>query len=103
MGAIFRRFAAMRVFAAMRGNKIVIRLVASPRQGGFLFVNSPDLPGFSLMLKPEEAESFDAIIGPLKCFILAELGWEAKQERRVNVKAVRRTTPSEMVAELCAA
>ena len=97
MGAIIR------IMAVLSGHKL-IRLIASPRDGGYIFVNSPDLPGFSLMLRPNETESFDAILGPLKAFILAEFrACEATRHKELRITGMRRATPSEIVAELSAA
>jgi hypothetical protein len=59
----------------LKGGKLV-RLGISRREGGYFFVNSRDLPGFSIMLSPDDAESLDslatALVKPLEAFINAE-------------------------------
>lgn len=96
-----------RVWAAMHG-ATAIRLIGVPRPGGFVFVTSPDLPGFSVMLRPgehEDASSVFAVLSdPLKNFLTAEChANEPPAKKRVRVTAVRETARDSYLAELCAA
>jgi hypothetical protein len=85
----------------------VIRLVGDPRPGDYVFVTSPDLPGFSVMLRPGEhddaASVFAVLSDPLKAFLMAECRASQRTEKRVRVTAVRETSPASYLAELCTA
>jgi hypothetical protein len=67
--------ALVRLYYYLKGHRMV-RLCASEREGGYLFVNSPDLPGFSVMLQPGEIDDFDSFVAalakPLEAFVTAE-------------------------------
>jgi hypothetical protein len=47
-----------------------------PDAGGYFLVTSPDLPGFSMLLEPGEADDIksliDALTGPLKAYLEVE-------------------------------
>jgi len=93
--------------AVLSGHKLV-RIAVSPREGGYVFLNSPDLPGFSLMLKPGDMESFDtmtaAVTGPLEAFIKSEYqACRATKSKDVRIMGMRHPDSSRIVAELCAA
>ena len=96
----------LKLIALFTGHKLV-RLVGSPRNGGYVFINSPDLPGFSLMLRPGDADDIGsltaAIHSPLKTFIEAEYSAYRKlnQNKQLRVMGFRLATPSNLVAELC--
>jgi hypothetical protein len=94
-----------RILAVLSGHKL-IRLVFSQRGGGHALVTSPDLPGFSLMLDPNELENFGsmtaAVSGPLESFIKAECD-AVEASKRMQIRGMRQTTDSNMVAELSAA
>jgi hypothetical protein len=95
-----------RTWAFLMGAK-AIRLIGVPRPGGYVFVTSPDLPGFSVMLRPgehEDATSVFAVLSePLKAFLSAECHASLRAEKRVRVTAVRQTAPDSYLAELCTA
>jgi hypothetical protein len=100
---------AQRISAYLRGEKLYYRLVISPRGGGYFFVNSPDLPGFSIMLQPGDIESLDrlaaAVVKPLEAFITAEYrSCVANGSRQVRVYDLRhRPNSSEIQAQWCTA
>lgn len=95
-----------RTWAYITGGK-VIRLIGEMRPGGYVFVTSPDLPGFSVMLHPGEHEDatsvFAVLADPLKAFLMAECRASERAEKRVRVTAVRQTAPDSYLAELCTA
>ncbi len=90
-----------RIWAFLIGAK-AIRLIGKPRPGGYMLVTSPDLPGFSVMLHPNEHEDASTVCAvlsePLKAFLTAEY-----RANKVRVTAVRETSPDSYLAELCAA
>jgi hypothetical protein len=89
-------------WARIRGHKVV-RLYGHPRPGGHMFVTSPDLPGFSVMLRPGEHDDASSVIAvldkPLKVFLMAE----ARGRKKMRVTAVRETAEETYLAELCPA
>lgn len=99
MGLLFR------IWAVFSGTKL-IRMVLSEREGGYGLVTSPDLPGFSVMLRPSELESFGsmtaAVSSALESFLIAECQAVEKNNKKVHVRGMRQTD-SNIVAELCAA
>jgi hypothetical protein len=92
----------------LRGHRMV-RLCMSPRAGGYIFVNSPDLPGFSMMLKPGELDSFDsfvaAIAKPLEAFVTAEYqaSRNLRDDGRVRIRGMQKATESKIYADMCLA
>lgn len=102
MGAIAR-------FIAYRKGHRLVRLAAQPRAGGYIFVNSPDLPGFSVMLQPGDMDNFDSLVmalgKPLEAFVNAEYraSQSLKDGHRVRLKGMQQRTSSEIYADLCPA
>ena len=96
-----------KLHAYLQGHRMV-RLSASPREGGYIFVNSPDLPGFSVMLKPGEIDDFDLLVAalgkPLEAFVNAEYraSQAVKDGGEVRLKGMQQRTRSEITADLCA-
>lgn len=68
--------ALARAWALCRGQKMV-RFDVRPQSGGYMFLTSPNLRGFSLMLRPDDFNTFEslshAVEGPLVDFIRAEI------------------------------
>jgi len=66
---------AARVFSIFTGHRIITFQI-EPREGGYSFVRSADLPGFTMMLEPGEADSpksiCDALYEPLTAYLEAE-------------------------------
>ena len=96
--------ALFRTWAFLTGGK-VIRLIGNPRPGGYVFVTSPDLPGFSVMLRPGEHDDAMAVFAvlsePLKAFLMAASRASSHAEQRLRVMAVRETAPASYLAEFC--
>ena len=82
-----------RVLSVLRGGKRA-RLVVSPRANHHLLVNSPDLPGFSMMLLPSDIENratlSAALVPALQIFLAAEHRAKNDAEKRVRVTLERR-------------
>jgi hypothetical protein len=96
--------------AYRKGHRLLrLRLKATVDKGGYVFVNTPDLPGFSVMLSPVEMESFDlfaAALGkPLEAFVNAEhqAAQKLKDGTRVRLKGMEQRNGSEIDAVLCTA
>lgn len=88
----------------------MVRLHAAPRAGGYIFVNSPDLAGFSIMLQPGDIDSFEAMVAalgkPLETFVNAEYRASqaaAQNTQQVRLKGMTQRTTSEITADLCPA
>jgi hypothetical protein len=83
----------------------------SPRGNGYVFVNSPDLPGFSIMLQPGDTASLDnlasALVKPLEAFITAEYkACAANESRRARISDFRyrpNSSKAQAEAEFCLA
>ncbi len=94
-----------RFYSRLRGSH-AIALVGEARPNGYMFLKSPDLPGFSYMLSPGEYDDISAVfktIGePLKAFINAEhKAW--LQSRKVRITGTRQADSTTYLAELSAA
>ena len=46
----------------LSGGGLMIRLKGEEREGGYLFISSPDLKGFSLLLDPGKYDDLDSFI-----------------------------------------
>jgi hypothetical protein len=66
---------AARLFSLITGDRVILFHI-SPREGGYHFVRSADLPGFTMMLEPGEADSLksimDALYEPVMAYLEAE-------------------------------
>lgn len=88
---------AQRIMTHLKGGKLV-RLMISPRANRHFLINSPDLPGFSIMLLPGDIESPEtisaALVPPLEAFITAEyrayLQEPSRQDRGGRVSSKNR-------------
>ena len=100
-----------RMRAYQKGHRLLrLGLVAHPREGGHIFVNSPDLPGFSVMLTPTEVDDFEAFVSalgkPLVAFVRAEYQASKALEdgAKVRLKHMQPLqTRSKFYADLCTA
>jgi hypothetical protein len=94
-----------RVLSMLGGSKRA-RLVISPKGDHHFLVNSPDLPGFSMMLVPSDIENRKALssaLSPaLEIFIAAGHQEDAKGKVRVTLDR-RRPSPYEINARWRAA
>jgi hypothetical protein len=96
---------AQKTVSRLRGHKS-INLIGEPRAGGYVFLKSPDLPGFSMMLAPGQHAELGAFVKaveePLMAFIAAEC--EASEHaKRLKMAGATRTDSTTYLAELCAA
>lgn len=94
----------LRLWALCRGHKLVL-MTTQRRSGGYVFVTSPNLPGFSLMLHPEDGKSVQALSaaleGPLQAFIEAEYQACRKKsgvQRRVHMSGIFRPSDAKILA-----
>lgn len=94
-----------KLVALIRGHTM-IRLIGENREGGYVFVHSPELPGFSFLLEPGEDKDLktimDALFEPLVAYLEAEIVAKnaGKQSNRVAVTGIKKST-APTLAELC--
>jgi len=104
METVMLRVLGQRIWAVLCGHKTV-RLNMAARAGGYAIVTSPDLPGFSRMLTPNDmrdtASIRAALQEPLTEFIVAEYNAFQAKRKSMRVHDIRCTTSSNMIAELC--
>jgi hypothetical protein len=96
---------AQRTVSRLRGHKS-INLIGEPRAGGYMFLKSPDLPGFSMMLDPSQHSELGAFVktveAPLMAFIAAECRAD-EHAKRLKIAGATQTDSTTYLAELCAA
>lgn len=96
----------LRIFALLKGDKLVLLRIA-PRNNGYFFVSSTDLPGFSIMLQPDDVKSATALSGalegPLESYIEAECRAVNNHAKRIRMRGFYRPSDTEIVAGYCAA
>ncbi len=85
---------------------IKITLIGHEREGGYVYITSPQLPGFTFMLEPGEEESIrtfiDAIFEPLSTYLDAHFKATSTVEH-VHLTGLRQSKSMNYVAELCPA
>ncbi|MGH6848123.1 MAG: hypothetical protein ACREC0_12020 [Methylocella sp.] len=80
---------------------MTITLIGERRDEGYIFIHSPELKGFSLMLEPDEYDIktfLDAVYDPLLTYIQAYHKALAKNEKP-RLRSIIESAP--MVAKLC--
>src|SRR5689334_15910968 len=89
-----------------------ITLIGQEREGGYTFITSPDLPGFSFMLEPGETENFRSFINAIEPSLMVYLDAHFEAEAKANhpkrmeharLTGIRRKDQTNYVAELCPA
>lgn len=95
-----------RITSLLKGDKCVF-MRAERRGNDHIFVSSPDLPGFSVMLRPQDLESMTALSGaleaPLVSFIEAEWRAANSHAKHVHMRGIYRYSDSKIAAGYCAA
>ena len=85
---------------------IRLTFIGHEREGGYVFITSPELPGFTFMLAPGEAENIrtfiNAIDEPLDAYLDAYFGAD-KHDDRMQIMGIRQSKPMNYVAEVCPA
>jgi hypothetical protein len=96
----------------LRFHSRTISLIGREREGGYTFITSPQMPGFSFMLKPGEAEDVRAFINAIEPALMAyiaalsmsEAGSRQRQpSERQRLAGIRRMDHKNYIAELCPA
>lgn len=95
-------FSKLLAFFGIKIRKMKITLIGHEREGGYIYITSPDHPGFTFMLSPGEIESFrsfiDAIEEPLMAFCAAQ--FEAQEsEGGIQLTGLRHSRANNYVAE----
>jgi hypothetical protein len=104
MMALLNRFLG---FLGLFGRKLTkITFIGHEREGGYIYLNSPELRGFSFMLEPGENNLktiIAAIDEPLRAYLAAKLAFRHATQRRPDLTGLRITQqhPINLVAELC--
>ena len=93
-----------RLLALFGFEKISISLIGHEREGGYTYITSPQLPGFTFMLEPGEEQNIrniiDAIDEPLMAFIDAHLKAGASMNKHLHLTGFRQSNGNKFVAEL---
>ncbi len=94
----------------LRGyRRVCITLIGEAREDGYIFLHSPELKGFSLLLPPGSDKDLkaltDAIFEPLDSYVHAY--FRAKAKAAMNVRSVEiaesQSYPRKHFAKLCPA
>ena len=92
-----------RLLAHFGIRKITITLMLDEREGGYTYITSPQLPGFTFMLEPGEDENIrtfiDAIEEPLMAYLPAHFKAELRTSN-VHLTGIRQSKAKNYVAEL---
>ena len=92
-----------RLLAHFGIRKIAITLMLDEREGGYTYITSPQLPGFTFMLEPGEDENIrtfiDAIDEPLMAYLPAHFEAELRT-RDVHLTGIRQSKAKNYIAEL---
>src|SRR5580700_882698 len=88
MSAFFRGFAlaGVRLLAFLANKKLIVFQI-EPREEGYSFIRSSDLPGFTMLLEPGEADDIQSLIDALSAPIKAYM--EALQRHQPNAVSHR--------------
>ena len=88
------------------GLPIRINLIGHRRDGGYTYITSPDLPGFTFLLEPGEEKSLSTLINaleePLSVYLVAHFKARHKADG-MKLAGLRRKASTNYVAELCPA
>jgi hypothetical protein len=80
---------AARMLSSITGHRIITFQI-EPRAGGYFFVRSHDLPGFTMMLEPGEADSpkvlVEALYEPVTAYLEAESKSAGRTPRRTDFR-----------------
>ena len=83
--------------------KISIAFIGHEREGGYTYITSPQLPGFTFMLEPGEDRSIrtlvDAIDEPLIAYLEARFAAESRNSH-VRLTGIRQVKAQNYVAQL---
>jgi predicted RNase H-like HicB family nuclease len=109
----FRRFIARIIgHSGLTGNSAT--LFGERRDGGYYFLTSQDLPGFTFLLTPEEAEDIEKLSEAIKPALSAYLNAYIRHKKNLTEKQIsprisyadlrgsHAGKPMNLIAELCA-
>ena len=92
-----------RLLALIGIRRIKITFIGHERGGGYTYITSPQLPGFTFMLDPGEERDLrafvDAIEKPLMTYLVAHFKAESRI-RQVHLTGMRQSKAKNYVAEL---
>ena len=93
-----------RLLALFGFEKFSITLIGHEREGGYTYITSPQLSGFTFMLNPGEEKNIrtfiDAIDEPLTTFLDAHFKAEASRDRPVHLTGVQQSINEKFVAQV---
>ncbi len=86
--------------------KYTITLHGEEREGGYMFISSPELKGFSLMLEPANYDDFktfiDAVYDPLTAYMEAyHQAHKTARSDHLRLRSTRMNEDGMMVAKMC--
>ena len=83
---------------------IRITLIGHPREGGYTYLTSPELPGFTFMLEPGEETDLrrmiNALYEPLTFYLDAHIKGQARADS-IRLTGLRQTKSMNYIAEAC--
>lgn len=86
---------------------MTITLNGEEREGGYIFISSPELKGFSLLLEPGDYSDFktflDAVYSPLMIYMDAyqRASHSARRSENLRLRATKINEGGPMIAKMC--
>jgi hypothetical protein len=85
------------------------RLIGEPREGGHIYLTSPDLPGFTFMLEPHETNIeaiIEAITPALSAYLATATAANDQKPSKpwfsyADIRGIHEGKPMNLIAELC--
>ena len=95
-----------RLFSAIRMDRFMITLKGEEREGGYLYISSPQLKGFTLLLEPKDYTDFkifiDAVDEPLTNYLNAfEKARNAARHEKLRLRSTEMQDDGAIVAKMC--
>ncbi len=86
--------------------RITITLEGEKREGGYIFLSSPELKGFSLLLEPGNYDDFktfiDAVNEPLSAYMTAySRARNIARNKNLRLRGTKLSADGPMVAKMC--
>jgi hypothetical protein len=95
------------LFASSKREVMVIKLNGERQDDGYMFIYSPDLKGFSLMLAPEQSRNTGTLLAAIHDPLVAYMGVycrarnSTRSEARVDVRRWEKIGANSYTAQLC--
>ncbi len=85
-----------KIMAFLKG-RFIINLYSEEREGGYMYVYSPDLKGFSLLLEPDQTKDILSMLSAMQEPMLAyaEAYEDGRREAKARAKETAKATAKE--------